>query len=330
MIMPSDIPVEGDPASQSAQGRREAQRESGAPPASFAATRERLIALAQGASIETSARNAEEVSDYGALVTSGTPVYIAWIPGADPKRAVDISARLASLGLRPVPHIAARELDSLRQADTLIRRLREEAGVREMLLIAGDRGEPRGPYADSLALLRSGLFQQHGVARLGVAAYPEGHARMDPTRWREVFREKESLAQAQNIELTLVTQFGFDGAAILDWLRELRRDGVETPVRIGMAGPAKVTTLIKYGIRCGVGNSLRFLTARPSHLAGLLAAQGPEDVLLAVANAGPDLRIAGAHVFAFGGFAQTARWIRKAAAGEFELGEGAAFKVRGG
>jgi methylenetetrahydrofolate reductase (NADPH) len=302
------------------QARREAAPpERGMPPAGPAARRERLIALAQGASLETPAHGADEVAGYGALVPPGTAVYVAWVPGTECGRILEVSVRLARLGLRPVPHIAARELGSEKEASASIERLRGEAGVEELLLIAGDRAAPRGPFADSAALLRTGLFARHGITRLGLAAYPEGHPKFDGARWLAVFREKQALAERQGMALSLVTQFGFDGAAMVEWLRTLRAQGVSTPVRIGMAGPARIATLLKYGVRCGVGNSLRFLAARPGQAAGLLAAHGPEAILHAAASAEPALGIAGVHFFAFGGFAQTAHWIARVAAGQFDL-----------
>jgi methylenetetrahydrofolate reductase (NADPH) len=215
--------------------------------------------------------------------------------------------------------VAARELVSEAEAKRLIGSLRDEAGADEILLIAGDRATPAGPFADSAALLRTGLFARHGILRLGLAAYPEGNPKFDAAQWRDSFRDKAALAQDQGIALTLVTQFAFDGAAILAWLDALRTSGVGAPVRIGMAGPAKLSTLIKFGVRCGVGNSLRFLTSRPGHLANLLGAQGPDDVLAAIARADTALSVDGPHFFSFGGFAHTARWIARVRNGDFTL-----------
>ena len=61
----------------------------------------------------------------------------------------------------------------------------------------------------------------------------------------------------KGIGMHLVTQFGFDAAAICKWGRELSPQGVRLPVHIGMAGPAPITKLVKYAMACGVGASLR-------------------------------------------------------------------------
>ena len=206
-------------------------------------------------------------------------------------------------------------------------RLSGEAGVTEALVIAGDARAPHGPYADSLALMRSGLFERNGIARLGVAGYPEGHARMDGGEWEAALRGKIDYARGNGIALTLVSQFCFDGRRILEWLHALRASGVWMPVRIGVAGPAKLGTLVKYGVRCGIGNSLWALKSRARQVAQLLTEQGPEPVVFRIAQAEPGLAIAGLHFFTFGGFAHTADWVRRVAAGRIQLNHADGFRV---
>jgi methylenetetrahydrofolate reductase (NADPH) len=289
--------------------------------------REALSRFARGASIETSARTAAEVDSYASLLASGTRVYVAWIPGAARGHALDLSRRLKQAGLRPVPHIAARELASREAAERLIGEL-GQSGIDSALVIAGDRPDERGPYADSIALLQTGLFELNGITRLGFAGYPEGHARVALEALAAALDAKLRYAASHGIEPFIVSQFCFDAAAILEWLGGLRARGVRAPVHVGMAGPAKIGTLIKYGMRCGIGNSLRALNAHAKQVTQLLSSQGPEPVAGPVALADASLGIAGWHFFAFGGFARTARWIQSVASGEIDLTEGGGFGVR--
>jgi methylenetetrahydrofolate reductase (NADPH) len=286
-----------------------------------------LAHLARGASLETTAKHAAEVDAYRELLPPGTQVYVAWIPGGAPERQAEIAARLHRAGFPPVPHIAARELASREAAEALLARLAGEAGVTEALLIAGDTRTARGPYPDSLALMRSGLFERHGIARLGIAGYPEGHAKMDGGQWEAALRGKIDYANRNGIALTLVSQFCFDGRRILDWLRALRAGGVGMPVRIGVAGPAKIGTLVKYGIRCGIGNSLWALRSRAQQVTQLLTVQGPEPVVFRIAQAEPGLAIAGLHFFTFGGFAHTADWMQRVATGRIQLNHPDGFRL---
>ena len=289
--------------------------------------RNMLSRFARGASIETSARSADDLSSYPHWLSPGTRVYVAWIPGSTPGHCVELSLRLKELGLRPVPHIAAREIESMAAAQRLIARLGREAGIDEALLIAGDRAQAKGPYAGAEALLRTGLFEDNGIKSLGFAGYPEGHPRIGADGLDQALSSKLGYAAAQGIEPFIVTQFCFDGAIILDWLRTLRKRGVSAPVWIGMAGPARVGTLIKYGMRCGIGNSLRALSAHARQVTQLVASQGPESVAAPVAWADPALGIAGWHLFAFGGFARTAEWIRIVAEGKVQWEKGGGFRV---
>ena len=41
-------------------------------------------------------------------------------------------------------------------------------------------------------------------------------------------------------------------AAIVAWISRLRDFGLEQPVRIGLAGPTNLATLLRYARRCGV------------------------------------------------------------------------------
>jgi methylenetetrahydrofolate reductase (NADPH) len=92
-------------------------------------------------------------------------------------------------------------------------------------------------------------------------------------------------------------------------------------VRVGVAGPAKVRTLLNYGIRCGIGNSIRALGSQAVSLTRLLTQHGPEKLVCRIAASQEGLGIEGLHFFPFGGFAHSARWIDNAACGRFRLGE---------
>jgi methylenetetrahydrofolate reductase (NADPH) len=127
-----------------------------------------------------------------------------------------------------------------------------------------------------------------------------------------------------------VTQFCFDAAAIVSWLAALRRDGIASPVRIGLAGPANVATLVRFAIRCGVTNSVRALTSRPDRFMRLVADSAPDGLVRGIgAGAGPELLagVSGLHFFPFGGVAKSARWANAVRRGRFRLGPGGGLDV---
>jgi len=289
--------------------------------AALAGLREAISTLAGRASIETSTKNVAEIAGYRTLLPAGTDVYAAWIPGTPYHHLVSVARHLREAGMNPVPHIAARRLPDRAAAQDFLARLQGEAGVTRALIIAGDSQAPAGPFDSSVALLETGLLEAHGVRSIGVAGYPEGHNKLPETTLAAALDRKIDYANRSGLELFVVSQLCFDGEAVLAWLRKLRARGVALPVRVGVAGPATVRMLLAYGIRCGVGNSLRALGSQAISLTRLVAQHGPEKVVREIAAGATDLGIAGLHFFSFGGFAQTARWIDNTAAGRFRLSD---------
>ncbi|MFK8035894.1 MAG: methylenetetrahydrofolate reductase, partial [Hyphomicrobiales bacterium] len=83
------------------------------------------------------------------------------------------------------------------------------------------------------------------------------------------------------------------------------------PIHLGVAGPAKITTLIKYAAMCGVGNSLNFFKKRTSAITQLATKHSPEDVVSPIENAWREegSNIAQLHVFPFGGLQGSCDWL---------------------
>lgn len=282
---------------------------------------ESIKTLARRSSIETSTRNLVEIDAYPSLLPRGTDVYVAWVPGSPYHHIVSVAKRLRLAGMNPVPHIAARQLANPDVAADFLSRLRDEADARRALIIAGDSDTQAGAYDSSIALLESGLLQAHGIRSIGIAGYPEGHPKIAEATLMAALDRKINYAAAHGLDLFAVTQFCFDGQAILDWLGRLRARGAVLPVRVGVAGPATIRALLNYGIRCGIGNSIRALGSQAISLTRLLVRHGPENVVHHIAASQSELGIEGLHVFPFGGFARSAQWIDNVAAGRFRLSE---------
>jgi methylenetetrahydrofolate reductase (NADPH) len=297
-------------------------------PAGEETLRNGIMALARGASIEVTAKRPGEVNAWAALLPPGSDVFIAWVPGTPLGDLVEAAARLHASGQNPVPHIAARHLPSRAAAEEFLARLRDEARVSRALLVAGDAPRAGGPFGSSLALLETGLLPTYGLRSLAVAGYPEGHPTIPDDALLAALQDKLRVAAEQGLTVTLVSQFCFDGAAVLAWLRRLRGEGIAAPVHVGVAGPATLRTLLNYGLRCGIGPSLRALGTHTQSLAKLLTRQGPETVVAALAGAPAELGVAGLHVFPFGGFPRSAQWLAAVREGRIELAEGG-FRVSG-
>ncbi len=284
-----------------------------------AAVRGAVVRLARAASIETSTRNLADIDAYAARLPPGTDVFVASPPGTPYHHLVSVAKRLRQAGLNPVPHIATRRLASEEAAREFLALLRDEAQVTRALVIAGDSRVPVGPYDSSVKLLETGLFQAHGIRSIGIAGYPEGHPRIAGSAIEAACDRKLAYAARHGLDVFVVSQFCFDGRAVVGWVERLRARGVTVPVRVGVAGIATIRTLLGYARRCGIGNSIRALGSEPISLPRLLTQQGPEKLVWRLAASEAGASVAGLHCFPFGGFAQTARWLQKVAGGRFSV-----------
>ena len=287
----------------------------------------RIAALAKGYSLEVSSRSARDLDACLTHLEKGSDVYINFIAGDDLGAKVRCAAALRANGFRPVPHIGARHLKSAAQLDDLLARLAGEAGVDRALLIAGDAAAAAGPFDSSVAVLAGGMLAKHGFRAAGFAGYPEGHPQISEAALKRALAEKLDLAARQGIEPFIVTQFCFDPASVIAWLAALRRDGVAAPVRIGLAGPANVATLVRFAIRCGVTNSIRALTSRADRFLRLISDSVPDGLVRGIAESAPMEDIAGLHYFPFGGVAKTARWANALKRGRFRIASGGGLDV---
>ena len=134
-----------------------------------------------------------------------------------------------------------------------------------------------------MQLLETGLFDRHGFTRLHVAGHPEGNRDIDPDGGNravdEAVRWKQAFAERTGAKMALVTQFAFDAGAVTAWAERLEAAGVNLPIHVGIAGPAKLQTLIKFAVACGVGPSMSVLQKRARDVTKLLMPYEPDEVL---------------------------------------------------
>ena len=274
-----------------------------------------LADMLDGYSIEVMPRTAAKVEDFRAILPLGARVYIAHIDGTPIDEMVATAARLAADGFAVMPHFPARIIADEAMLADWIARYQGEAGVTQALVLAGGVATPAGAFHSSMQLLETGLFDRAGFTRLHVAGHPEGnrdidpdggdHAVMDALRWKQAFRDRS------DAEMAIVTQFAFEAAPVVDWARRLRAEGIALPVHLGIAGPAKLQTLLKFAIACGVGPSLRVLQKRAMDVTKLVMPYEPTELvaeLQAMKAADPDFPIAQLHLFPLGGIGATAGW----------------------
>jgi methylenetetrahydrofolate reductase (NADPH) len=279
-----------------------------------------LAAFLRGFSVEVMPRTAAKIPDFRAILPQGTRVYVAHIDGTETADMVATCGRLIDEGLTPMPHIPARGVES---RDELDRRLGRYAavGVREALAIAGGIDRARGPFPDTLSMLRTGLFDVHGFNRIHVAGHPEGNRDIDPAGGEAevmaALRAKAAFARETDAAMAIATQFAFEAEPIVAWADRLRAEGIALPVHVGVAGPAKLQTMIKFAMACGVGSSLRVLQRRAADLSNLILPFEPTELLASLARhkaAHPAFQLEAVHFFPLGGIAATADYLSAALA----------------
>jgi methylenetetrahydrofolate reductase (NADPH) len=268
-----------------------------------------------GYSIEVMPRTAEKIPSFRDLLPIGTRVYIAHIEGTPIEDMVATAKRISSEGYAVMPHFPAR---IIKDKDTLgdwIARYQGEANVTQALILAGGVTKPHGSFDSSIQLLESGLFDKAGFNRLHVAGHPEGNKDIDPDGTTlnvdAALQWKQKFAERSDAKMALATQFAFEAGPIIEWANAIKAAGVDIPIHIGIAGPAKLQTLIKFAIACGVGASLKVLQKRAMDVTKLLLPYEPTDVITQLAAhkaKNPDFNISHVHFFPLGGIKTNANW----------------------
>lgn len=268
-----------------------------------------------GYSIEVMPRTAAKVESFAAILPAGTRVYIAHIEGTPIDEMVATAKRIAGEGFPVMPHFPARIIRDAAEFEAWVRRYRDEAGVDQALVLAGGVSRPAGDFHSSMQLLETGIFDRYGFRRLHVAGHPEGNRDIDADGSErmvmEALRWKQAFAERTGAEMALATQFAFEAQPILDWIGRIRAEGVGLPVHVGIAGPAKLQTLIKFAAACGVGASLNVLQKRARDVRKLLLPFEPTGVvqdLAAARAADPGTAPAQVHFFPLGGIGPCAEW----------------------
>ena len=271
-----------------------------------------LKKLLRGYSAEVTSGDKKSIEAAGTMMEPGSEVFIAALPTDPPERLVLAAAQLKRLGLTPVPHIVARNTKNLEELDTSLGRLVNEAGVDRVLVLAGDRDKPTGDFNAALQILDTGLISKHGISKIFLSWYPEGHPRISDEALVAARAAKLQAAAKAGLDVTLVSQFCFESAPIIATAKLIRSEGVKQPLRVGVAGPASRASLLKYAMICGVGASMRALKERPA--ARSMLGDTPEDLLVEVARAqaaDPSLGITSVHFFTFASLASSAKFVEE-------------------
>jgi methylenetetrahydrofolate reductase (NADPH) len=274
----------------------------------------RIAELVTGGSLEISPRELHRAAEVAALLPKDTCVYIPSLPGLPLSRTLEMVAVLRAAGLDPVPHVSARRIVDRDEFRSFLKEATSKHGVHRVLVIGGDEPKAKGPYSDSLEVLRDGIIAEAGIREIGVSGYPEGHPKISSSVLASSFETKLQLAREQSLGLYVVTQFSFAPQRVVEFCAALARSAPAVSVYVGVAGPSDPAALLRYAQRCGVSTSLRALRNLGSGIARLVVHTDPQEQLAALGGylqgreAG---NVVGVHLYSFGGAVRTASWMRE-------------------
>ena len=271
-----------------------------------------------GYSIEVLPRSAAKIDSFSDVLPKNTRVYIAHLETEDISAMVATAKRIHDEGFAAMPHIPARMIASKEMLYDWISMYQNEAGVDEALLLAGGSKKPVGDFNSSMQLIESGLFDKAGFKRLHIAGHPEGSKDIDPSggikNVSEALSWKQEFSQRTDASMAIATQFCFDADVVKKWADSIKENGIDIPIHIGIAGPAKLQTLLKFSVECGIGASMKVLTKRAKDITKLLLPYKPTQILNELADhksKDPEFNIEQVHFFPIGGVKQTVDWLEE-------------------
>jgi methylenetetrahydrofolate reductase (NADPH) len=271
-----------------------------------------------GYSIEVTPKAASKIENFAGVLPKGTRVYIAHIEGTPIDEMVATAKKIYDDGFVAMPHFPARIIQNSNTLDEWIKRYKNEANVEEALVIAGGANKPYGDFDSSIQLIETGLFDRNEFKRIHVAGHPEGNKDIDPDGSNKnvsgALSWKNEFSKRTDASIALATQFCFESEPVIKWINSIKEEGIDIPVHIGIAGPAKLQTLIKYSVECGVGASIKVLQKRAKDITKLLKPYKPDTVLKELAlykNENPSFNIEQVHFFPLGGIKQVTEYVKE-------------------
>ena len=217
-------------------------------------------------------------------------VYVTMLPGGDYRKTADKSGELVKKGFNPVPHFPARSINNEDELKNYVSRCKDQ-GVKQALVIGGGR-EPIGKFDSSFQMLETGFF---GGIKIGIAGHPEGSPDIPEQNLEKAMVDKKPYADY------IVTQWLLDSQPIVDFISKQ-----SVPVHVGITGPMKISSLIKFANIVGAKNSINFLKSNFSKALDLLKPKDPNDLIGKVKSHTDNF-----HIYTFGGLKETNKWLKE-------------------
>ena len=217
-------------------------------------------------------------------------VYITMLPGNDFRDVANKAKELVQNGFNPVPHFPARSIKNLNELKDYVS-MCKDFGVKQALVIGGST-EPIGDYHCSLQILESGLFEDW---KIGIAGHPDGSPDISDSDLEKAMKDKKPFADY------IVTQWLLDSQSIAKFISKQT-----LPVHVGITGPLKISSLLKFASIVGAKNSLNFLKSNATKAVDLLRPKDPNDLIENLNKLTENF-----HIYTFGGLKETNKWLEE-------------------
>jgi len=215
-------------------------------------------------------------------------VYITMLPGNDYREVANKATELTKSGFNPIPHFPARSIKNQSELKDFANRCKD-GGVKQALVIGGS-AQPIGDFHCSLQLLETGLFEGW---KIGIAGHPDGSPDISDKDLEKAMNDKKPYADY------IITQWCLDVEPISAFLSKQT-----LPVRVGITGPLKITSLLKFANIVGAKNSINFLKTNVTKALDLLKPRDPNDILEKLKDSADNF-----HIYTFGGLKETNKWL---------------------
>ena len=215
-------------------------------------------------------------------------VYITLLPGEDFRQVAEKAKELANLSFNPVPHFPARSIKNLDILKDYVMRCKD-GGVKQALVIGGS-AQPVGDFHCSLQLLETGLFEGF---RIGIAGHPDGSPDISDSDLEKAMRDKKPYADY------IVTQWLVESDLIIKFVSKQK-----IPVHVGITGPMKISSLLKFANTVGAKNSINFIKSNLGKTFDLLRPKDPNDLIEEVNSVTSNF-----HIYTFSGLKETNTWL---------------------
>ena len=217
-------------------------------------------------------------------------IYITMLPGNDYKEVANKALELSKSGFNPVPHFPARSIKNLAELKDYVNRCK--AGGMKQALVIGGSAQPAGDFHCSLQLLETGLFE--GL-KIGIAGHPDGSPDISDSDLQKAMIDKKPFADY------IVTQWLLDSKPIENFISKQT-----IPVHVGITGPLKIGSLLKFASIVGAKNSIDFLKSNATKAVDLLKPRDPNDIIKKLKKTTNNF-----HIYTFGGLKETNKWLKE-------------------